>query len=325
MEKLTLNSVEITSNEILSEKTPERLCQTELSLTQIRSFVNFCEEKECKNEYGAYEVFITDVPEQDKEKAIDATFLEKTNIEGLSHFSDRSFEHIRYFAKEEKSDDEISSSIYGRLYISPSVENTPVLMQKIVEQHYKNNRDLACKFSRTGARNDRIVIYLTEDFGDEIDMMKEIRKDSPELFTSCNKNKLWCNIEGLDDIYFGAEPPNKAFSYGEDRAIIIGEIFSLKKENLVDIDNDKELDGLFKLECLKREVNPFNFGFYINDDTIRSAANDVLYGYSDEEFRQEEEYLESKALVDDWLEKNARLSDGSWLGDDVPKFNSDDL
>ena len=322
MERLSSTSANILTDEKLSKKSPEQLCHTELSLPQIRSFVDFCTEKGCKNEYGAYEAFITDVPEQDKERAIDATFLEKMEIEGLSHFFDRSFEQIRYFAGEEKTDSEISPNIYGRLYISPSVENTPVLTQRIIEQHYKNNKDLACKISRTGARNDRIVLYLTEDFGEEINIIEDIKNDSPELFADCGKNKLWCNIEGVDDVYFGSEPANKAFSYGEDRARIIGEIFVLQKEDLIDAGDDKELDEVFKLECLKRSVNPFNFGFYIDDDTVRSAAGDVLYGYDDEEFRQEDEYSESKALVDKWMENNMRFPEETWLGDNVPKFNN---
>ena len=332
MERLHLTSANVSTDGELFKESPEQLCHTELSLPQIRSFVDFCKEKGCKDKYGAYEIFATDVPEQDKEKSIDTTFLKKMEIEGLSHFSDRNFEQIRYFTEDKKTDDEISPTIYGRLYISPSVENTPILMQRIIEQHHKNSKDLACKISRTGGRNDRIVLYLTNNFSDEVSIIRDIKDSSPELFVDCGKNKLWCNIEGVDDVYFGSEPSNKAFSYSEDRARIVGEIFSLQKEGLIDTDDDKELDEIFKLECLKRSVNPFNFGFYIKNDivddvsgkTVRisSAADDVLYGHNYGEFRQEDEYLGSKVLVDKWLEDNMRLPEETWLGNDVPKFNN---
>lgn len=330
MEGLSLNPAETSADKPLSEHSPERLCQNELSLPQIRSLVDFCEEKGCKNEYGAYDAFITDVPEQDKDKTIDLSFLEETEIDGLKHFSDRNpngFEHIRYYAGEEKTDDEIAPSVYGRLYISPSVENTPVLMQKIIEQHQKNGKDLVCKIPRKGARNDRIVIYLTDssddkadDFNNEIDIIKEIQKESPELFEGCNKNKLWCGIDGVNDVYFGGELSNQAYSYGEDRARIIGEIFALKKSGLVNTTDDKELDNVFRLACLNRRVDPYNFGFYIDkaDDTVGSAAGDVLDGYHDEEFKQEDDYLESKALVEEWLKSH---EEKSWLGGNIPEFN----
>lgn len=320
-ESFSSDQNETKTGESLSGKSPERLCHAELTLPQIRGMVDYCKEKGCKNEYGAYEAFITDVPEQEKEKRVDLSCLEEMEIEGLSHFRDRGFEQIRYFAGEKKSDDEISPSVYGRLYISPAVEKIPALMRKIIERHYEDKKDLVCKVAQNGARNDRIVMYLTGDFGSEVDMLKKIQDDAPELFAGCGKNQLWCDIEGISNVYYGSEPSIKAFSYGEDRARIIGEIFALQKSGAINIDDDEELDEVFKLSCLERRVDPFNFGFYIDEeDAVGGAAGDVLFGYRDEEYRQEEEYHESRALVEDWLKKQADLAERSWLGNDVPEF-----
>ncbi|MBR3164338.1 hypothetical protein IKF15_03515 [Candidatus Saccharibacteria bacterium] len=286
---------------------------------QIIELLDFLKEHECKDEYQAYEKFISDVPEEDKTKSIDTSFLSDIKDGRLKHFSDRSFEHIRLFNGEEKADDEIASSISGRLYICPSVENMQNLTKRIVDSHLLQGTDLICKIAKNMGRNDRIVIYLTGNFDEEVDLIREIQNDSPELFAECRKNKLWCDIDGLENVYYGEEPQNKASSYGEDRARIIGEIFALQKENIIDSNNEEDLKNAYRLECLKRHINPFNWGFYINDDKVSSAADDVLYGLSDVEFQQETEYKDSCKIVDDWIVNNDKNSN-SWLGDNIPEY-----
>ncbi len=307
------------NNETYANSLPEQLCQTEIAPKQIVELLDFLDKKECENEYQAYEKFISDVPEEDKTKSIETSFLNDIKDGTLKHFSDRTFEHIRLFNGEEKTDDEISPSVSGRLYICPSVENMRNLVKGIIESHLSQGIDLVCKIAKNMNRNDRIVIYLTGNFDEEVSLIKEIQNDSPELFAGCRKNKLWCDINGFENVYYGEEPRNKGFSYGEDRARIIGEIFALQKENLIDPDDEEELKNIYRLECLKRRVNPFNWGFYINNDKVGSAADDVLYGLSDVEFQQDTEYKNSCKIVDDWIAKNGRNND-SWLGDNIPGY-----
>lgn len=327
MKEAELGLVGKNSNKIL-ENSPEQLCHRELSLSEIRDFVGFCEKNDCEDKYDAYRVFITDVPEQDKEKNVDTSFLDKIRTDNLNHFSsDRSFKQIRYFSNAKKTDDEISPLIYGRLYISPDIKNVPTITQKLIERYAENKKDLVCKISRVGERNDRIVIYLMDDLRDGLTMIKEIQNESPELFTNCGKNKLWCGIDGIKDVYFGGEPRYRGHSYGNDRARVIGEILALRKEKKLNIENDDELDRIFKLECLKYRVDPFNFGFYINDNdgNVGSAANYVLDGYTNEWLKQGEfylDYLKHEEVVNKWLADNAKNSpQKSWLGDNIPEFN----
>lgn len=309
----------VNSGETHVNNSSEQLCKTEITPKQIVELLNFLDKKECKNEYQAYEKFISDVPEEDKTKSIETSFLNDIKDDRLKHFSDRAFEHIRLFNGEEKTDDEISPSISGRLYICPSVENMQNLVKRIIESHSSQGVDLVCKITKNMNRNDRIVIYLTGNFDEEVDLIKEIQNDDPELFAGCRKNKLWCDIDGLENVYYGEEPQNKAFSYGEDRARIIGEIFALQKENIIDPNNEEELKNVYRLECLKRRINPFNWGFYTNDDKVGSAAGDVLYGLLDTEFQQETEYRDSCAIVDGWIADNGK-NNHSWLGDDIPEY-----
>lgn len=315
-----------TVKEGLFEESLKRLCYTELSLSQIRDLVLFCEERGCENMYSAYEAFITDVPEQDREKDVDLTFLDKAEFGAIKHWSDHSdkgFEHIRFFVTDEKTDDEISPDIYGRLYISPTLKNLPVLAQSIIKKHQEKDRDLLCKISKTGSRNDRVVIYLKEDFNDELEILKEIQNESPDVFTNCIKNKLWCNINGVNDIYFGSNPLNIGASYGECRAKAIGEILELKKSGLIDINNDDELDQVYNLACLSWGVNPFNYGFSVDDVSVRRAAHTVLSGYkatNREVWKNSERYKKRYSIVDEWLKQNSAPAEKTWLGDGIPKF-----
>ncbi len=307
------------NNEVYASDSLEQLCQTEITPKQIVELLDFLDKKECKDEYQAYEKFITDVPEEDKTKSIETSFLNDIKDDRLKHFSDRTFEHIRLFNGKEKTDDEIGPSISGRLYICPSAENMQNLAKRIIESHSSQGVDLVCKIAKNMDRNDRIVIYLTGNFDEEASLIKKIQNDSPELFSGCRKNKLWCDIDGLENVYYGEEPQNKAFSYGEDRARVIGEIFALQRENLVDSNNEDELKKIYQLECLKRYVNPFNWGFYINDDKVSSAADDILYGLLDVEFQQKTEYKDCCKIVDGWIADNGK-NNHSWLGNDIPEY-----
>ena len=306
-------------HETYANTTPEQLCETEISPKQVRELVDFLDKNDCKNEYQAYEKFMSDVPEEDKAKSIEVSFLDDIKDSKLKHFGDRGFEHIRLFNGSEKTDDEISPLISSRLYICPSVENMQSMIERLVKSHSSRGVDLICKIAKNMSRNDRIVIYLTDNFDEELSLIRDIQNESPELFAGCRKNKLWCNIDGVENVYYGEEPQNKAYSYGEDRARIIGEIFALQKENLVDLNNEEQLGRIYRLECLKRRVNPFSWGFYIDDDKVGSAADDVLYGLSDIEFQQEAEYKDSCEIVDNWIANNGN-NNHSWLGDDIPEY-----
>lgn len=309
------------NHETFANNTPEQLCRTEISPKQILGLVDFLDKNGCKDEYQAYEKFISDVPEEDKTKSIEVSFLDSINTDKLKHFGDSSFEHVRLFNGSEKTDDEISPSISGRLYICPSTANMPNLVEKLIESHASRGTDLVLKIAKNMRRNDRIVIYLTGNFHEEINLIKETQNDSPNLFTNCRKNKLWCDISGVEDVYYGEEPQNKAFSYGEDRARIIGEIFALQKEKLITLDDENQLKRIYQLECLKRRVNPFNWGTYIDNDEVGSAADDVLEGFLYPEFQQEPEYLDSCKKVDDWIASNAsNAKNDSWLGDNIPEY-----
>lgn len=308
-------------HETHTNATPEQLCKTEISPKQVLELVDFLDENGCKNVYQAYEKFISDVPEEDKTKSIEVSFLDGIKDSKLKHFSDRGFEHIRLFNGSEKTDDEISPLISDRLYICPSAENMQSMIERLVESHSSRGVDLICKIAKDMSRNDRIVIYLTDNFDEELSLIRDIQNDFPELFAGCRKNKLWCDIDGIENVYYGEEPQNKAYSYGEDRAIIIGEIFTLQKENLVDLNDEEQLERVYQLECLKRRVNPFRWGTYIDesDDRVGYAAGRVLYGMQYIKFQQQQRYLECHKIVDDWINSNSNKSD-SWLGDNIPEY-----
>ena len=94
-----------------------------------------------------------------------------------------------------------------RIYMCPTADNCMELCNLLYEKH--NKCKLPCYFkinSRTDD-NDRIVLYSSfNSFRKHCKIIGEIRKENPNLFKDCEKNKLWANIKRHKDIYFGGEP-----------------------------------------------------------------------------------------------------------------------
>lgn len=176
-----------------------------------------------------------------------------------------SFTHIHGSYINNFSNEEIEC----RFYLSPRMENVASLVKQIIIKHAKENLPCYFKFSNKSERNDRIVLYSSLDNADKhLRILEEIKKENPQLFAQSNKNLLWGNIRGVEDIYFGMEPFYKGVSsYGAIRGAILDETlcdfqrlygyFSENEEITDDMAN--KYKQLLNFNCILNGIDQKNF------------------------------------------------------------------
>ena len=102
--------------------------------------------------------------------------------------------------------------ITARLYMCPRTDNMIELIDEFKYRCEDKNIRYHFKYTSDPRRNDRFIIYTNYDkINDHLDVLKEIKKERPELFKDMNdarKNPFWGKLDGAPEgVYFGEEPP----------------------------------------------------------------------------------------------------------------------
>lgn len=166
-----------------------------------------------------------------------------------------------------------------RLYLCPKPENLVPIMEAFVNESEAADLPYYFKFSTEPKRNDKLVIYCGEETAEKhLATLEKMNKEHPEWFEGSGKNPLWGDIEGLDGVYYGAEPLETGKeSYGTKRAEIFYNALQkwrqefgmddwrasnyrdlIKSENISDV-QVKRFKKLFAEACRAKGIEPKNF------------------------------------------------------------------
>ncbi|MBO7657538.1 hypothetical protein J6S55_02775 [Candidatus Saccharibacteria bacterium] len=107
---------------------------------------------------------------------------------------------------------EVYGKITARLYMCPRTDNMIELIDEFKDKCDNKGIRYEFKYNSDPRRNDRFIVYTNYDkINDHIDVLKEIKKERPELFEDMDdtrKNPFWGKIDGAPEgVYFGEEPP----------------------------------------------------------------------------------------------------------------------
>lgn len=320
------NNLDISQNHLEQHNnwdklTFERQIKHELSLEEKQELIDYFRQHDGKTEFDGYRMFVSEVsdhpeltlqPEQLLVKTPNICylgnhclngfdpnddFLPKNALEGIDYqatpvaFADNTFTHLRFFGSHAvKTDREIAEENYCRFYICPELESIPEIIPKLVEKYQARDLRLTAKFANTNKRNDRMIIYSDQkSASSQLEAIEELKAENPELFQNLGKNRLWGEIEEVEGIYYGQENPyNIAFSYSEDRAVIVG-ASALALDSIVKNGtqlNDEIVAAVFDLATLGRKVDPNSWSEYIRDEDreqMAEQAEDILYAITDPE------------------------------------------
>ncbi len=219
-----------------------------------------------------------------------ANYNQLMNMSLNEIFSSETFTKLNYktvFPQEEGSryihikDLEYAESIDCRIYMCPSPENSMQLCDLIVEKHKKYGIPCYFKINLNTNDNDRIVMYSSYDlFEDHCKIMKEIQTEYPRLFEQSEKNLLWCDIKGYQNMYFGAESYRSGFeSYSSRLCDTIERAYRdfiiLYKDNYNENDSFDEFKEYLYYELLKVNINPLNPAFNYSEKNVNSVNDGI--------------------------------------------------
>lgn len=199
-----------------------------------------------------------------------------------------SFTHIHGSFINDFSSEEIEC----RFYLSPKMENIASLVKQIIIKHTEENLPCYFKFSTKSERNDRIVLYSSLDNADKhLKILEEIKRENPQLFIQSNKNPLWGNIRGIEDIYFGMEPFYKGVSsYGAIRGAILDETLNDFKRLYGDFNENDEINDdmadkfkkILDFNCILNGVDQNNFALNKTNEFATDTNSDkIVLSYED--------------------------------------------
>lgn len=165
-----------------------------------------------------------------------------------------------------------------RFYLCPKPDNLVPIMNAFVQKSDEADLPYYFKFSTNPNRNDKLVIYSSDEMAEKhLATLEKIQDEHPEWFEGSGKNPLWGVIEGAKGIYYGAEPQASGKdSYGGRRAKIFSDALSewrqefgvvvtaknyeelIKSENISD-EQVQRFKVLFANACRKEGITPQNF------------------------------------------------------------------
>ena len=317
----------------------ERKTNHKLTFPEKKELLAFFSDHGGKEEWDAYEIFATDVDEDENKKISHEELIANIQpVSDLTHlfrygfypesiedslfgknfaevdtkntpivFKSRGFTHIRFFGNHDvENDQEISRQIYCRFYICPEIEKLPEILPKLFDKYKEKGFRLIAKFADTNERNDRMVIYSDKESAiSQLEILQELKDENPDLFQNLGKNRLWGKIEGVDGIYFGEENPYYkpgGFTYSEDRARVVGksyEVLQSIKDSGQEI-NDEVIETIFDLSSLDRYVDPKCWAKCIEkENPLYSDAGVILCAIQNSE---KIEYLKDEVDTEKFIE-----------------------
>jgi len=115
------------------------------------------------------------------------------------------------------------SKIDCRLYLNITPENSCKVGEILMKEAYKKHLRVYFKFDTTGSRNDTMLLYTSyERVNDFVQILQEIKKKRPELFSGAEKTSL-LTAKVADCISYGEEPEYKHSSFNTERCDAIDE------------------------------------------------------------------------------------------------------
>ena len=142
-----------------------------------------------------------------------------------------------------------------RFYLCPKPDNLVPIMNAFVQKSDKANLPYYFKFSTNPNRNDKLVIYSSNEMAEKhLATLEKIQDEHPEWFEGSGKNPLWGVIEGTKGIYYGAEPQASGKdSYGGRRARIFSDALSEWRQEFGVVATAKNYEELVKNENISDE------------------------------------------------------------------------
>ncbi len=148
-----------------------------------------------------------------------------------------------------------------RFYICPKLDKMVPVMNEFVSICEEKGIPYHFKFNVMENCNDRIVIYCANKNVDAVfEVLETVKNNHPEYFEDAGKNPLWGPIDGMEGIYYGAEPTESDYSYGELRSEMAVKYFRLKEED--------QTSKKWEEYCLMRNVNPKNIALNMDDEDV---------------------------------------------------------
>lgn len=173
-----------------------------------------------------------------------------------------------------------------RLYMCPKMENIIPIVEEIISMHNELNLNCYLKFNINSNDNDRITVYSSlENIDKHLDIIKKVKEQHPRLFESMGRNKLWGNIKGFQDVYFGMNPYlfNSGSSYLAIRSTIIESALIELKNKFIDLNNCSQITyemleyfkQMIRVYSIVHNVNPDNFCLNINNESKKKGKSPI--------------------------------------------------
>jgi len=151
-----------------------------------------------------------------------------------------------------------------RFYLCPEPDNLVPIMNAFVQKSDEADSPYYFKFSTNPNRNDKLVIYSSDEMAEKhLAILERIQDEHPEWFEGSGKNPLWGVIEGVKGIYYGAEPQASGKdSYGGKRAKIFSDALSEWRQEFGIVATAKNYEELIKNENISdKQVQRFKVLF----------------------------------------------------------------
>ena len=233
--------------------------------------------------------------------------LIKKNREALSNmslsdlFNSDIFSKLRYktvYPQKEGSqyihvrDLENVENLECRIYMCPDPDKCMKICDLIVEKHKEYGVPYYFKINTNSKENDRIIMYCSYDyFKLHCKIIKEIQAENPDLFEGSEKNQLWSNIKGYQNIYFGGEPYYTGYeSYTSRFCRVINKAYNDFKQihnNEFDINKSyNEFKEYLNKEFIIENINPLNPAFNYSNNKAKSNDEGITQiNYNSKEYQ----------------------------------------
>ena len=137
--------------------------------------------------------------------------------------SEKSFRHI-YIGEDNQTK--------YRIYLCPQLNNLHSIIKMLIGRNSKINNAIHLKYSTDERRTDRLVIYLQDQKGVEIqeEILKQMRIERPELFENMQRALTWMNESQTNkDVYIEKEPKLPDTSYSKEYIKAVKNAYQIAK------------------------------------------------------------------------------------------------
>ncbi|HEU0050717.1 MAG TPA: T3SS effector HopA1 family protein [Patescibacteria group bacterium] len=171
----------------------------------------------------------------------------------------------------------------GRIYLNVKPEYLPAFYKEALPRFYRAGVAVDAKISQKANaedlnRLDKMILYFKETDEQKIlAVVSELYQSHPEYFLDGTPHftKPLRNVEGkpMKGVSFGEQPHfGGVLSFGEIRAKILGEVFSVMEKNRIEPD-DPRVQILFEHACKRFDIDPVSPAFNLGAGSFRLIRN----------------------------------------------------